>query len=175
MTRSTRWQTAEVLLFATVVSLSQLVLSAGLTWLERAIDAASNSTPVTPLGVTSRAPPVTPRPTLAAPRDGREPSTGAPRRVTLDLEPAAEALPRYRREGPRVALDDSGRAVLSRVDSTLAALGLRSGDRLLDINGLPLMGPNDVLRAYAEVRRAPRLSLGIERGGARVELLYHFH
>ncbi|MBX3129087.1 MAG: hypothetical protein KF718_20390 [Polyangiaceae bacterium] len=175
MTRSTRWQTVEVLLFATVVSLSQLVLSAGLTWLERTIDAASSATPVTPLGVTSRAPPVAPRPSLVAPRGSQEPRPGAPRRVTLELEPAAEAQPRYRREAPRVALDDSGRAVLSRVDGTLAALGLRSGDRLLDINGIPLVGPNDALRAYSEVRRAPRLSLGIERGGARVELLYHFH
>jgi general secretion pathway protein C len=52
------------------------------------------------------------------------------------------------------------------------ALGLRSGDELLSINGFKISDPEQALTAYARLRTADTLRLSIQRGGVTSELLY---
>lgn len=51
--------------------------------------------------------------------------------------------------------------------SLLAKLGLRAGDRLRAVNGLPLGGPEQLLELYARLRTAPHLELELVRDGAK--------
>jgi type II secretory pathway component PulC len=45
------------------------------------------------------------------------------------------------------------------------ALGLRSGDRLVGVNGLTLRGVEDAMTAYALMRKAPAWQFEISRHG----------
>ncbi len=49
--------------------------------------------------------------------------------------------------------------------SLLHALGLRSGDELLSINGFNIAEPQSALQAYAMLRTAQHLTLSVVRGG----------
>jgi general secretion pathway protein C len=49
--------------------------------------------------------------------------------------------------------------------SLLATLGLRNGDRIRDLDGLDLRNPESALHAYARLRTADHLRLGIVREG----------
>lgn len=51
--------------------------------------------------------------------------------------------------------------------SLLAKLGLRAGDSLRAVNGLPIGGPEQLLELYARLRTAPHLELELVRGGAK--------
>lgn len=52
-------------------------------------------------------------------------------------------------------------------DSAAAQLGLRAGDRLLDVSGARLTSPDDLLRLYASLPRRQQLILSFERRGSR--------
>jgi general secretion pathway protein C len=52
------------------------------------------------------------------------------------------------------------------------ALGLRSHDEIISINGYRLNDPEQALLAYARLRTAERLSLKLARGGAITEIVY---
>jgi hypothetical protein len=82
----------------------------------------------------------------------------------------APALAAFRFSG----LGPSGGLRLGRVRAgTLPdALGLRSGDELLSINGFKISDPEQALIAYARLRTAEKLKLDIRREGAPNELLY---
>jgi general secretion pathway protein C len=54
--------------------------------------------------------------------------------------------------------------------STLESLGLRDGDRLLQLNQLPLASPKQALQAYMRLREAPELEAVVLRQGNRVKL-----
>lgn len=53
-----------------------------------------------------------------------------------------------------------------------AALGLRSYDEIISINGYRLGDPEQALLAYARLRTAERLALKLERGGEPTEIVY---
>jgi S1-C subfamily serine protease len=57
-----------------------------------------------------------------------------------------------------------------RPGSVLHALGLVEGDRLLSINGQPLLGVEEGLAAYARLRTADVLHLEVQREGGTIEL-----
>jgi type II secretory pathway component GspD/PulD (secretin) len=59
-----------------------------------------------------------------------------------------------------------------REGSLLHALGLRNGDKLLRMAGLPLHSPDKALEAYAKVRNASLVEMEIERGGKPVTIVY---
>jgi type II secretory pathway component PulC len=54
----------------------------------------------------------------------------------------------------------------------LHAIGLRSGDLVLEANGFPLTRPSAMLDAYAAVRQTSKARLVIQRGGRRVLFKY---
>ena len=54
----------------------------------------------------------------------------------------------------------------------LEAIGLRSGDLVLEANGLPLTRPDAMLAAYAAVRQASKASLVIQRDGRHILWTY---
>ncbi|HXU03836.1 MAG TPA: hypothetical protein VN903_22895 [Polyangia bacterium] len=56
--------------------------------------------------------------------------------------------------------------------SSLAELGLASGDILLAVNGFLLKDPDTALAAYSTLRNANHASLLIERGGRPIRLEY---
>lgn len=56
--------------------------------------------------------------------------------------------------------------------SWFARLGLKNGDVLRTVNGLPLASPQEALEAYAKVRDAPALTLDITRAGQPMRLRY---
>lgn len=49
----------------------------------------------------------------------------------------------------------------------MAAAGIRAGDVLVGVNGMPLRNPDDVLDAVARLRSATRATFEFERGSAR--------
>jgi len=51
--------------------------------------------------------------------------------------------------------------------SLIAKLGLRVGDKLRALNGLPIGGPEQLLELYAKLRTAPHLELELVRDGAK--------
>jgi general secretion pathway protein C len=53
-------------------------------------------------------------------------------------------------------------------DGLLARFGLRNGDLLQDMNGVPLVSPENALVAYARLRATGRLLVGLERNGRRL-------
>jgi general secretion pathway protein C len=57
-----------------------------------------------------------------------------------------------------------------RPGSLLAAIGLRSGDRLESINGHSVATPQEALEAYGRLRTAERLYVRLSRAGTPVEL-----
>jgi len=59
-----------------------------------------------------------------------------------------------------------------RADSTAAKLGLKNGDTLESLNGLPLGSPDDALLAYSHVRTSKRFVLTLERAGASMAIHY---
>ena len=59
-----------------------------------------------------------------------------------------------------------------RADSTVAKLGLKNGDTLESLNGLPLGSPDDALLAYSHVRTSKRFVLTLERAGASMAIHY---
>lgn len=52
-------------------------------------------------------------------------------------------------------------------------LGLKHGDILQSINGYSVNHPEEALRAYAMLRRAPLLRVSILREGRPVEIVIH--
>lgn len=52
-------------------------------------------------------------------------------------------------------------------------LGLKSGDSVRSINGMPLNDPQKALEAYARLRSADRLTLGLQRGGKDMTIDLH--
>jgi general secretion pathway protein C len=59
-----------------------------------------------------------------------------------------------------------------RSDGLLGRLGLRDGDRVENINGFQLGSPEQVLRAYARLRTASSIKLGIRRNGRPTTIDY---
>jgi general secretion pathway protein C len=57
-----------------------------------------------------------------------------------------------------------------RPGSLLAAIGLKSGDRLESINGFSVGTPQEALEAYARLRTAERLYVRLNRAGTPLEL-----
>ncbi|HEX6274270.1 MAG TPA: type II secretion system protein GspC [Polyangiaceae bacterium] len=56
--------------------------------------------------------------------------------------------------------------------SLLDVIGLKSGDRLLSVNGYELTGPAAALQAYAKLRTASTIRVQATRGGTPLELEY---
>jgi general secretion pathway protein C len=56
--------------------------------------------------------------------------------------------------------------------SLLDVIGLKSGDRLLSVNGYELAGPAAALQAYAKLRTASTIRVRATRGGTPLELEY---
>jgi general secretion pathway protein C len=59
-----------------------------------------------------------------------------------------------------------------RPDTLLGLLGVEDGDRLESVNGLSTTSPEQLLEAYALVRRADRLVARIDRRGQKLDLVY---
>jgi general secretion pathway protein C len=59
-----------------------------------------------------------------------------------------------------------------RPDGVFARIGLRSGDVVVGINGLPLTSPESGLEAFVKLRSASHVSLELEREGRRVSFDY---
>jgi len=59
-----------------------------------------------------------------------------------------------------------------RDDGVLARLGLRDGDLISSVNGLPTNGPDSALAIYASLRSADHVSVGLERAGRRLTAEY---
>jgi general secretion pathway protein C len=59
-----------------------------------------------------------------------------------------------------------------RPEGPLAVIGMQNGDVITSINGLELTSPQKALEAYAQVRAASHLSVGLERNGRKVTLDY---
>ena len=57
-------------------------------------------------------------------------------------------------------------------EGPFAALGLASGDVLLEVNGRPITSPDTAFAAYAALRTASHVWLVIERGGQRQRMDY---
>jgi general secretion pathway protein C len=90
-------------------------------------------------------------------------------------EPAVEA-PAPIIRSVRVVPEQQNGAIIGlrlfgiRPGSLLAAIGLKSGDRLESINGFSVATPEEALEAYARLRSAQRLSVRLHRAGKPVEL-----
>jgi general secretion pathway protein C len=52
-------------------------------------------------------------------------------------------------------------------------LGLKNGDRIRSINGMPLADPQRALEAYARLRSADHLTVGLQRGGKDMTIDLH--
>ena len=59
--------------------------------------------------------------------------------------------------------------------SLYAALGLRSGDKLLGANGMKLTTPDEVLAAYSKLRDASEIRLSVMRAGKPLEIVLTMH
>ncbi len=59
-----------------------------------------------------------------------------------------------------------------RPGSVPAALGLKNGDLLRTVNGLPLANPQQALEAYTRLRKATEVTLVVTRGGQPLTLRY---
>lgn len=75
----------------------------------------------------------------------------------------------HRENGKVTGLEYGGGASGSLFD----LLGLQKGDVLVDINGYSLDDPEEGLRAYAALRRAPHLRVKVLRAGRPLELVIH--
>lgn len=52
-------------------------------------------------------------------------------------------------------------------DSLLSKLGLKTGDELKSVNGMPIGGPEQMLELYGKLRTAPSLDFEIMRNGSK--------
>jgi general secretion pathway protein C len=98
----------------------------------------------------------------------------APAFVDRVLEEQAELMT-CARSAPEV---ENGRVVGVRLfavtpGSLLAQLGFEGGDRIETVNGWDITSPEKALEAYARLRSADSLTVGIERGGRKLSLHYH--
>ena len=59
-----------------------------------------------------------------------------------------------------------------RPDTLLGVLGMTAGDSLKSINGFDMTSPEKALEAYAKLRTAPHIQVGLIRGGKPVNLEY---
>jgi general secretion pathway protein C len=59
-----------------------------------------------------------------------------------------------------------------RPEGPLGVVGMQNGDVITSINGLELTSPEQALAAYAQLRAASHLSVGLERNGRKVTLDY---
>ena len=59
-----------------------------------------------------------------------------------------------------------------RRSSRLGALGLRNGDAVLALDGIPLSSPESALQAYERLRRVDGVTLSVERRGERMTLTW---
>ncbi|MFI5297427.1 MAG: type II secretion system protein GspC [Polyangiales bacterium] len=57
-----------------------------------------------------------------------------------------------------------------RPDTLLGVLGLQAGDMLKSINGFDMTSPEKALEAYAKLRTAPSISVGVVRGGKPINI-----
>jgi type II secretory pathway component PulC len=62
-----------------------------------------------------------------------------------------------------------------RRDGALDAIGLRSGDVIVAINGFEMNGPDQAIAAYVNLRRVGHISIALERGGRKVDQDYAIH
>jgi general secretion pathway protein C len=60
-----------------------------------------------------------------------------------------------------------------RADTLLGSLGLQNGDRLEQINGYDIANPEKALEAFAHLRSASELTVGLERRGKPTTLAIH--
>ncbi len=60
-----------------------------------------------------------------------------------------------------------------RPDTLLGTLGMENGDRLQTINGFDMASPEKALEAYARLRTADKLVVGVNRRGANMNLDYN--
>jgi general secretion pathway protein C len=60
-----------------------------------------------------------------------------------------------------------------RPDTLLGSLGLQNGDRLEQINGYDIANPEKALEAFAHLRTASELTVGLERRGKPASLAIH--
>jgi general secretion pathway protein C len=59
-----------------------------------------------------------------------------------------------------------------RTPSVFSRIGLKNGDVLKYVNGMPLTGFDQVMQAYAKLRSAPAIQLSVLRGNRPVTLSY---
>ena len=59
-----------------------------------------------------------------------------------------------------------------RPDTLLGKLGMQQGDMLKTINGFDMTSPEKALEAYAKLRTAPSIQVGVVRGGKPMNLEY---
>jgi general secretion pathway protein C len=57
-----------------------------------------------------------------------------------------------------------------RPDTLLGVLGLQAGDMLKSINGFDMTSPEKALEAYAKLRTAPQIEVGVVRGGKPINI-----
>jgi general secretion pathway protein C len=60
-----------------------------------------------------------------------------------------------------------------RPDTLLGKLGMQQGDMLKTINGFDMTSPEKALEAYAKLRTAPSIQVGVIRGGKPTNLEYN--
>ena len=60
-----------------------------------------------------------------------------------------------------------------RPDTLLGKLGLQAGDMLKSINGFDMTSPEKALEAYAKLRTAPQIQIGIVRGGKPMNIEFN--
>jgi hypothetical protein len=56
--------------------------------------------------------------------------------------------------------------------SLVAQLGLANGDLIERVNAIPMISPDRVLGAYAQVQAAPQVRIDLVRGAVHVHLVY---
>ena len=60
-----------------------------------------------------------------------------------------------------------------RPDTLLGKLGLQNGDLLKTINGFDMTSPEHALEAYAKLRTAPEISIGVNRGDKPLNIVFN--
>jgi general secretion pathway protein C len=165
-----------------------LIVEAACFWRSQAVPTSTvqptptrSRAPIAPsLIVPQPAPPAdkltSPQPPAKAPKPGAPPALRPPALPrTTENEPAPEA-PTPIIRSVRVVPEQQNGAIIGlrlfgiRPGSLLAAVGLKSGDRLESINGFNVATPEEALEAYARLRTAERLNVRLNRAGKPVEL-----
>jgi len=74
---------------------------------------------------------------------------------------------------PTMVGDQQGYRLKAGTDSELLSqLGLKSGDVLVEVNGIPLSGPRDVMRAYSKAKDAENVQIQYIRDGKQQTMEY---